>query len=95
MNLALDRLIEELNDEMSGCSVLERLYELWINQDPVYDAQVQQLYEKLGEWMENMEVSEADRMTGVIVQLCTAYSRKGFLDGAKLAGHLMREILQK
>ena len=74
-------------------SVLEALYELWIDRDPAYDEQVKQLYEKLGEWIENMDMPEADRFTGVIAELCIAYSRRAFLDGARMTGLLLREIL--
>ena len=31
-------------------SVLESLYELWIEEDPAYDENVRQLFGKLGEW---------------------------------------------
>jgi len=74
-------------------SILESLYELWIDQDPAYDENVRQLYGKLGEWVNKMSTQEADRMTGIIVDLCIAYSRKGFLDGARLGGLLIQEIL--
>ena len=74
-------------------SILESLYELWLDRDPAWDENVRQLYEKLGEWVEPMTVEEADRLVGLIAELCTAYSRKGFLDGAKMSGLLLREIL--
>lgn len=74
-------------------SVLESLYELWIDQDPAYDERVRQLYGELGVWVEKMDISEADRLTGIITGLCVAYSRKGFMDGARMAGILIREIL--
>lgn len=76
-----------------GQPILESLYELWINQDPAYDEQVRQLYGKLGEWVNKMNTQEADRMTGISVDLCIAYSRKGGLDGARLGGLLIRELL--
>ena len=72
---------------------MENLIELWINRDPAYDETVRQLYGKLGEWVNKMSTEEADRMTGIIADLCIAYSRKGFLDGARLGGLLIREIL--
>ena len=76
-------------------SVLETLFELWIDQDPAYDENVQQMYEKLGEWTERMSIAESDRLTGIVVDLCIAYARKGYLDGAKTAGLLIREILSE
>ena len=74
-------------------SVLESLYELWINEDPAYDENVRQLFGKLGEWADRMGREESDRLTGAIVDLCVAYSRKGFLDGARMAGRLIHEIM--
>jgi len=93
MNFMLDRTLDELNNGTGEFSVLESLYELWIDQDPACDENVRQLYGKLGEWVNKMSVAEADRMTGIIVDLCIAYSRKGFLDGARLGGLLIQEIL--
>ena len=74
-------------------SVLESLYELWISQDPAYDDHVRGLQDRLDEWMGKMSMAEADRLNNVIVDLCIAYSRKGFLDGARMGGLLIREIL--
>ena len=77
----------------SKSPVLESLYELWINQDPACDENVRELYGKLGEWIDKMSAQEADRMTGIVVELCIAYSKKGFLDGARVGGLLVQEIL--
>jgi len=74
-------------------SVLESLYELWLIQDPAYDEQVQQLQDRMAECMGGMCLAEADRLSDVVTDLCIAYSRKGFLDGVKLGGLLIREIL--
>ena len=73
--------------------ILESLYELWINQDPACDENVRELYGKLGKWIDKMSDQEADRMTGIVVELCIAYSKKGFLDGARVGGLLVQEIL--
>ncbi len=86
---------EEFNAYHDAESVLESLYELWINQDPAYDETVRRLYGELGEWMDHMSREENDRLTGVIVDLCVAYSRKGFLDGARMGGRLIQEILHE
>lgn len=75
-------------------SVLESLYELWIDEDPAYDENIRQLFGKLGEWADRMGREESDRVTGIVVDLCMAYSRKGFLDGAKLGGRLVQELLR-
>jgi len=75
--------------------ILESLYELWINEDPACDEHVWQLFRKLREWTGEMSIEEADRMNGIIVDLCIAYSRKGFLDGIRLGGLLIHEILRR
>lgn len=69
-----------------GQPILESLYERWINQDPAYDEQVRQLYGKLGEWVNKMNTQEADRMTGISVDLCIAYSRRGGVGRGKAGG---------
>ena len=74
-------------------SVLESLYELWINQDTACDDNVRELFEKLREWTDHMCFEERDRLTSVVVDLCAVYARKGFLDGARMSRHLLREIL--
>ena len=79
--------------KMGEGPVLESLYELWINEDPAYDENVRQLFGRLGEWADRMGREESDRLTGVIVDLCVAYSRKGFLDGARMGGRLIHEIM--
>lgn len=93
----MNRNLSEQKEHFNTCngteSILESLYELWINQDPAYDEHVRQLYGQLGEWVDKMSTREADRMTGIIVDLCIAYSRKGFLDGARLGGLLVQELL--
>ena len=89
----LDRTSDGLKNGTGEFSVLESLYELWIDQDPAYDEHVRQLYGKLGEWVEQMSTKEADRFTGVIVDLCIAYARRGFLDGTRLGGLLIYEVL--
>ena len=73
--------MENLKNGTGEDSVLESLYELWINQDPAYDENVRQLYGKLEEWTVHMTREENDRLTNIMVDLCIAYSRKGFLDG--------------
>ena len=93
MELLLERMMNELRNGNEENSILESLYELWIDQDPACDESVQQLYEELGEWTEHMSLNESDRLTGIVVDLCIAYSRKGFLDGAKTAGALILQIL--
>ena len=77
----------------SNLSILEYLYELWINQDPACDEHVRQLYGMLELWMGGMSTAEAEELNHVIVDLCVAYARKGFLDGARLGGQLIQEIL--
>ena len=93
MEVLLERMINELGNGKKENSILESLYELWINQDPAYDENVQVLYEKLRQWIDKMSIQEADRMTGIVADLCVAYSRKGFLDGARMGGLLVQEIL--
>lgn len=83
-----------MDDERGQKSVLESLYELWINQDPVHnDENVRQLFGELREWTECMSFEESDRLTCIVVELCIAYSRGAFLNGARMAGTLMLEIL--
>ena len=72
---------------------MENLIELWINRDPAYDETVRQLQDRLAGCMEGMSLAETDRLSDVVTDLCIAYSRKGFPDGARLGGLLIREIL--
>ena len=74
-------------------SILESLYELWIDQDPVCDESVRELYRQMGKVMSQLSLEESDRLNNIIADLCVAYSRGAFLDGAKLAGALIRELL--
>lgn len=74
-------------------SMLETLYELWINRDPVYDEEVRELYRQLEECMAGLTEVEIDRIGDIIADLCLAYSKGAFLDGAKMGGALIHEIL--
>ena len=82
-----------MDNEHGQRTVLDSLFELWINNDPVYGERVRELYGELGEWMENMSMEESERLNGIIVDLCVAYARGAFLDGARLGGALVHEIL--
>lgn len=94
MELSLERMMNELRNGNEENSILESLFELWIDQNPAYDEKVRQLYEELGEWMNHMSLEDSERLTGIIAELCVAYSHTAFLDGAKIAGQLMQEILK-
>ena len=74
-------------------SVLESLYELWIDRDPVYDESVRELYRQIGERTAQTSLTENDQLSNIVADLCIAYSRGAFLDGARMAGTLMLEIL--
>jgi len=87
----MDKLNERTQENSQP--VLESLFELWIDKDPAYDGGVRQLFGQLGEWLDQMRMEESDRITGIVVELCIAYARKGFLDGARMAGHLIREMM--
>ena len=86
-------IAKEQGNQADGSLILESLFDLWINQDPAYDEHIQQLYEKLEDWTKHMCLAERDRLTGMVADFCIAYSRKGFLDGVRMGGLLIQEIL--
>lgn len=91
-----DKCIAKGQDNLAnGSFVLESLFELWINQDPAYDEHIQQLFKKLEAWTEHLCLAEKDQLSGMVTDFCIAYSRKAFLDGVRLGGLLLQEILLK
>ena len=85
-----------MNDERGQKSVLESLYELCINQDPVHnDKNVRQLFVELRERTACMSLEERDWLTGMVAELCVAYSCAAFHGGTRLAGTLLLEILEE
>lgn len=79
------------NDDVG--SILEDLYNQWIDNDPVCDDEVRGIYRELEACVSGLTVAESDRISNLIADLCVAYSRGAFLDGIRTGGRLILEIL--
>ena len=87
----MDRIREE--NFPGADSILNVLYERWIEDDPVYGA-VRDQYRELADCIAHLELSRIDRIDDLVAALCTAYSRAGFLAGARVGVKLIRELSQ-
>ena len=89
-----DREALEMETHVEKKMVLDTLFECWIEDDPVYGA-VRDQYRELADCIAHLELSRIDRIDDLVAALCTAYSRAGFLAGARMGVKLILELSQE
>lgn len=76
-------------------SVLETLYELWIENDPACNDEVRRCYKEIGEHTAELSAVQRERIGNMIADLCVIYSHRAYLDGLRTGGSLILELLSE
>ena len=75
-------------------SMLNTLYQKWIEDDPVYNEDVRNINEKIEACIGHLEITQIDQIDDLVADLCVAYSRAGYLAGARAGARLILELFE-
>ena len=94
--------IEQLKKEMQAYETLcgkeddfPILRFLWLSYscfNPTDDGQIQKCNDALSPIYQELSLPNADALSYLLLELCTAYQRAAFLDGILLGAHLVAEL---
>ena len=73
-------------------SVLHSLWQAYSDTDPVDDGPIRQCNDAIRPIFAALSLENADALSYLICDLCTAYQRAAFLDGIILGAHLAEEL---
>ncbi len=74
-------------------SICESLWQCYSEKAPIDDKLVQQSEKNLQPVFDELSLDSSDLLTGIIVQLCTAYQHAAFMEGMRLGFQLRNELL--
>ena len=73
-------------------TVLDQLYQAYAESHESDPAEIGEGFKKLEELLSGVSLDENNAVFKLCCRLCTAYERKGFLDGLQYGAHLMCEL---
>lgn len=91
----LDKYIKthavDLGDDENK-TVLDQLYQAYAESHESDPAEIGDGFKELEEFLSSVSLDENNAVFKLCCRLCTAYERKGFLDGLQYGAHLMLEL---
>lgn len=98
MNPYIEQLKIELRSYEILCgkeddfSILRFLWQSYSCFNPTDDGQIKKCNDALSPIYQELSLNNADALTYLICDLCTAYQRAAFLDGILVGAHLVKEL---
>ena len=96
MNTNIERLITDLTESEAKAglqdSVLDLIWKYYLESNPVDDGLIRQREDAIEPIFQELSVKSADMLTGLIVDLCTAYQRAALLEGIHVGFRLFDEL---
>ena len=78
------------NDECEN--VLDQLYQAYAESHESDPAEISEGFKELEDYLCSLPLYDNNAVFTLCCRLCTAYERKGFLDGLQYGAHLMCEL---
>ena len=99
----IDHCIEKLKNDLTqyeekcglNSSVLDSLFNIYQEANPVDDGLIRQREAAITPVFQELSVPASDVLTGLIVDLVTAYQRAAFGEGIHIGFHLSEELQSK
>jgi hypothetical protein len=77
----------------SGCeTVLEQLYQAYIQSNEGDPEEISEGFERLEEFIHSLPLEDNDAVFTLCCNLCSIYQRVAFMDGLQYGAHLIREL---
>ncbi len=77
----------------SGCeTVLELLYQAYIQSNEGDPEEISEGFERLEEFIHSLPLEDNDAVFTLCCNLCSIYQRVAFMDGLQYGAHLIREL---
>lgn len=96
MNTNIERLITDLTEYEAKAglqeSVLDLIWKYYLESNPVDDGLIRQREDAIEPIFQELSVKSADMLTGLIVDLCTAYQRAALLEGIHVGFRMAQEL---
>ena len=96
MNHYIKRLINNLSEYESktglNVSVLDLLWETYLQSNPIDDGLIQKRENDLRAVFQELSVAASDSLSDLIIDLCTAYQRAALLEGVHIGFRLSEEL---
>ena len=98
MNPYIQQLKKDLQTYETICgkeddfSILRFLWQAYACSNPTDDGQIQKSNDALSPIYRELSVKNADTLSNLICDLCTAYQRAAFYDGILVGVHLTEEL---
>ena len=85
------RNYEMICGKETDCSMLEFLWQSYSCYSPVDDGEIQKCNDTLSPIYKELSLKNADALSYLICNLCTAYQRAAYYDGILVGAHLVEE----
>ena len=101
MNNYIEQLKKELSEYESwsgldkSVSVLDLLWENYQQSNPIDDGLIQQREAAIAPIFYELSITASDALSGLIVDLCTAYQRAALLEGIHIGVELAESLYKK
>lgn len=73
-------------------TVLDQLYQAYAESHESDPVEIGDGFKELEEFLSGVSLDDNNAVFRICCRLCTAYERKGFLDGLQYGAHLMSEL---
>ena len=81
------------NDECEN--VLDQLYQAYAESHETDPVEIGDGFKELEDYLSGVPLEDNNAVFKLCCRLCTAYERKGFLDGLQYGAHLMMELFEE